>query len=118
MNDIFEDDCVFDYRDCVLDFNKDTHILSKSYTDEISAYRAKKTWVSLLKGCLLDVVDDINLRVTKMEVIQAGNLYTLSCKFHSHTARYTFFRMISNNMNVLVCSLEAAHIPKVTYTHE
>ena len=73
-------------------FDADTITLAGKFTDEISAYRAKKRWIETFNNhFLLEGARDYEMSVKPL-----GELFVLSCIFHSACGRYAFWRLVNH----------------------
>lgn len=74
-------------------FNADTVTLSGYYSDELSAYRAKREWVRVFNiYFLLESERDYELRIS---VLGDKEVFHLECIFSSACGRYAFWRLIN-----------------------
>jgi hypothetical protein len=74
-------------------FDADGITLLGKYTDELSAYRAKKQWVDVLNSYfLLERDRDYDMWVSGT---LAEQYYVLSCSFVSACGRYAFWRLVN-----------------------
>jgi hypothetical protein len=79
------------------------------YGDELSAYRAKKTWMRALEtSFLLDLNQDFSLTVSRDE---AGH-FCVVCEFQSACGRYAFWRLTHNQAPEMQYIIKTAHIPQ------
>ena len=97
-------------------FDPDNVVLQGSYTDEISAYRAKRLWSQTLSmHFLLDPEQDFNFQIL-------GNpedgQYTLTCRFVTACGRYAFWRITNHQAPEAQYVIETAHIPICHSRHE
>ncbi|MBL7663428.1 hypothetical protein JNK13_11815 [bacterium] len=78
----------------VLSFDADGTTLIGRYTDELSAYRAKRKWIEILKKhFLLDQGRDYELSIL---VNPVNKYFALNCYFTSACGRYAFWRLVNN----------------------
>lgn len=95
-------------------FNPDQVTLQGIYSDELSAHRAKKTWIETLEGAfILENRTDIDLAIRDTD---AG--YLLECHFLTACARYAFWRLTNNQAPEAQYIIETAHIPLCESRHE
>lgn len=91
-------------------FDPENILLEGWYSDELSAYRAKKVWEETLAHYfLLEPEEDFVLGVTREPGAKA---YRLSCSFFSACARYAFWRITNEQAPEAQYIIETAHIPK------
>jgi hypothetical protein len=91
-------------------FDPDNVVLEGIYSDEISAHRAKRRWVTTLEGCfLLDKGLDYEISVASNTEIRS---FRLSCRFISACARYAFWRLTNSQAPEAQYIIETAHIPE------
>lgn len=94
-------------------FDLDTLTLVGRYNDELSAHRAKKSWLKTLQDCfLLDDDSDIHLSVS---FLPSQEQFVLMCEFSSSCARYAFWRLTNNHVPEAAYLLEVAHLPHSKY---
>lgn len=90
-------------------FDPDNVTLHGAYSDEISAYRAKKLWIETLENCfLLERDHDFTVRVRSG--LDDGH-FLLICEFNTACARYAFWRLTNNQAPEAQYIIETAHIP-------
>ncbi len=83
--------------------------LEGTYTDQLSAYRARKVWQETLEGnFLLESEHDFTLKVCSHAV---EHRYVLRCDFLTACARYAFWRLTNNQAPEAQYIIETAHIP-------
>jgi hypothetical protein len=89
----------------------DVHALSLHgvYSDELSAHRAKRSWIrSLDQNFLLD-------RGSDYEMLMSSDLdqgrFCVKCNFTSACGRYAFWRLVNNQAPEVQYLLETAHVP-------
>ena len=93
-------------------FDPEQVILYGEYSDEISAYRARRVWVEALEmNFFLDPSFDFEL---VMAAPDADGPYLLSCDFHSACARYAFWRLTNSQAPEAQYLIETAHIPQLS----
>jgi hypothetical protein len=96
-------------------FDPDSVTLQGSYSDEISAYRAKKLWAETLEmNFLLDEKHDFALSVSSN---LDANQFLLNCKFLTACGRYAFWRITNNQAPEAQYVIETAHIPMCESRH-
>ena len=97
-------------------FDSDAIVLQGSYADQLSAYRARKTWVETLESCfLLDQGHDFVISVhSSLE----DSRFNLICEFKSACARYAFWRLTNHQAPEAEYLIETAHIPTSESRHE
>ena len=97
-------------------FDADTLALFGSYIDELSAWRAKKTWtVTLERLFLLNDSTDFKLTIQKLP---ESERYVLRCEFLSACARYAFWRLTNHQTPEAQYIIETAHIPDSIHHHQ
>ncbi|MCB0311375.1 MAG: hypothetical protein KDD42_09070 [Bdellovibrionales bacterium] len=84
--------------------------LEGSYSDQLSAYRAKKVWLETLSlYFLLEEEQDVEVQVDSR---LSESRYLLSCDFLSACARYAFWRITNHQTPEVQYLIETAHIPQ------
>lgn len=79
------------------------------YTDQLSAYRAKKVWQETLEtNFLLESEHDFALKVCSRSI---EHRFILRCEFLTACARYAFWRLTNNQAPEAQYIIETAHIP-------
>ncbi|MCC6933988.1 MAG: hypothetical protein IT292_12190 [Deltaproteobacteria bacterium] len=77
-------------------YDTDKVLLVGSYSDELSAYRAKRSWLDILAAHFtLEKGRDYDLNLVKPCSEKEINNFTLTCSFHSACGRYAFWRLIN-----------------------
>lgn len=90
--------------------------LEGSYVDELSAYRARKVWNSVLEdNFLLECEHDYIMKVSPGN--DAG-LFHLKCDFRTACGRYAFWRLTHNQAPEAQYLIETAHIPNAESRHQ
>jgi hypothetical protein len=90
-------------------FDPQTASLEGLYSDEISAYRAKKVWIDTLEHTfLLDNGHDFNITSTGSI---ASSEFKIECFFTTACGRYAFWRLTNNQAPEAQYGIETAHIP-------
>lgn len=75
-------------------FDADSITLLGKFTDELSVYRAKKTWAQVLANYfLLESGRDYEMNIMRPET--QGQEYALRCVFGSACGRYAFWRLVN-----------------------
>ena len=83
--------------------------LQGKYSDQLSAYRAKKIWAHTLETCfLLDSGYDFKIKV---QTESEDDNFGLVCEFLSACARYAFWRLTNHQAPEAQYLIETAHIP-------
>jgi len=78
-----------------LTFDSGSALIIATYNNEISAYRAKREWQSILNTYfLLDAERDYEMWVTAVE--ESEHTFLLTCMFSSACGRYAFWRVIND----------------------
>lgn len=96
-------------------FNPDDSSIIGSYSDQISAYRAKKCWQEALRLHFnLENSFDFKTAVDNA----AEDKYILTCQFISATARYCFWKITNNQSPEVQYVIETAHIPMCEARYE
>lgn len=91
-------------------FDPNSVTLEGLYGDEVSAYRAKKTWLETLKASfLLEPGHDFELSVAHDE---GAERYILACAFKTACARYAFWRLTNHQAPEAQYQIETGHIPQ------
>ena len=76
-------------------FDADSISLAGTFTDELAAYRARRTWDEVLaKHFLLEKTKDYEMKVARDESDPFS--YQLKCCFHSACGRYAFWRLVNH----------------------
>jgi hypothetical protein len=89
--------------------------LEGAYFDEISAYRAKRVWTSVLESSfLLESRHDFTMTVARGVGLDC---YVLRCDFTSACGRYAFWRLTHNQAPEAQYVIETAHIPNAEAHH-
>ncbi|MGI6524765.1 MAG: hypothetical protein ACOX2O_05650 [Bdellovibrionota bacterium] len=89
-------------------FDTENITLHGIYSDELSAYRAKKMWIETFEDIfLLEQNHDISLSIHREE----DGRFLLLCEFLTACARYAFWRVTNNQAPEAQYSIETAHIP-------
>jgi hypothetical protein len=89
-------------------FDLDRIVLEGCYADELSAYRAKKTWSKTLEtSFLLDLGFDFKVVVEHTE----QPFYSVRCDFSTACGRYAFWRLTHNQAPEIQFIIRTAHIP-------
>jgi len=89
--------------------------LEGSYVDELSAYRARRVWNSVLEdNFLLESDHDYVMKVSPGD--EAG-LFRLKCDFRTACGRYAFWRLTHNQAPEAQYLIETAHIPNSESRH-
>jgi hypothetical protein len=79
------------------------------YGDQLSAYRAKRTWTEAFQDqFLLDNEHDFRLFVVSNVEQQS---FVLSCEFLSACGRYAFWRLTHNQAPDVQYAVETGHLP-------
>lgn len=90
-------------------FDPEHITLEGIYSDQLSAYRAKKVWLETLEtNFLLESDHDFALRVRSNA---SERRYVLRCEFLTACARYAFWRLTNNQAPEAQYIIETAHIP-------
>jgi hypothetical protein len=93
-------------------FDPDLVVIQGVYSDELSAYRAKKVWIEALEShFLLENESDYLLAVSRQKEEDRDANFHLRCKFTSACARYAFWRITNGQAPEAEYVLETAHIP-------
>lgn len=97
-------------------FDPDNVTLQGSYTDELSAHRARRLWAETLEEYFLlennhDIVFSVLPDLEK-------HVFTLTCTFSTACARYAFWRLTNNQAPEVQYVIETAHIPLCDSRHE
>lgn len=75
-----------------LTFSQNEMSLSMQFVDEISAYRARRKWIELLKVQLLvDHEEDFQISIKK----ESDSIWNMHCEFTSSCGRYAFWRIMN-----------------------
>lgn len=96
-----------DSRDGV-HFDAESVVLIGSYSDELSAFRARRAWVAAFESSfLLDKGHDYELHMlAKAE----EHRFYLSCQFLTACGRYAFWRLVNEQVPEVQYLIETAHI--------
>ncbi len=101
---------IIDFENFVpeVSFDLDRIVLEGCYADELSAYRAKKTWSKTLEtSFLLDLDFDFKVVVEHTE----QPFYSVRCDFSTACGRYAFWRLTHNQAPEIQYIIRTAHIP-------
>ncbi len=91
-------------------FDAEHIVLHGTYTDELSAHRARKAWAEILEyHFLLENGRDFAYRLTPD---YEHMLFTLECEFLSACGRYAFWRLTNHQAPEAQYQIETAHIPE------
>jgi hypothetical protein len=86
------------------------------YLDELSAYRARRLWTSVLEETfLLEVEHDFRLSVAGAADKER---FLLRCEFSTACGRYAFWRLTHNQAPEAQYLIETAHIPQTESRHK
>jgi hypothetical protein len=97
-------------------FDSERISLEGHYSDELSAYRARRNWIEAFENSfLLDIGHDYNLSTSSN--LEEGK-FVLKCDFMSACGRYAFWRLINNQAPDVQYLIETAHIPNAESSHE
>lgn len=97
-------------------FDSESAALIAQYNDELSLFRAKKVWTSVLKNSfLLENSSDYTLA---SESFPELGKFVLECNFNSACGRYTFWRITNSQSPEAQYLIETAHIPLCASRHE
>jgi hypothetical protein len=90
-------------------FDPDRIMLEGSYTDQVTAYRARRRWIKTFEtNFLLEGQHDFKVQVTQ----DAENeTFRLRCDFLTACGRYAFWRLTHNQAPEVQHLLETAHLP-------
>lgn len=87
-------------------------ILEGIYLDEVSAYRARRSWIKTFEmNFLLEEIHDFKVKV--MFERDEGK-YHVQCTFTSACGRYAFWRLTHHQAPEVQFTLETAHLPHMT----
>lgn len=90
-------------------FDPESITLEGIYSDELSAYRARKVWTETLKSSfLLELDHDIQFKI----VGSNSTRFILSCEFKTACARYAFWRLTNHQAPEAQYQIETGHIPQ------
>jgi len=101
---------IIDFENFVpeVSFDLDRIVLEGYYADELSAYRAKKTWAKTLEtSFLLDLDFDFKVIVERTD----QPFYSVRCDFSTACGRYAFWRLTHNQAPEIQYIIRTAHIP-------
>ncbi len=91
-----------------LTYNPDQVSIEGTYSDELSQYRAKKAWCSILETDFLLIPEaDFHFHLNKDT---EANHFVIACSFTSACGRYAFWRLINEQVPEVQFMLETAHI--------
>ena len=86
-------------------------ILEGIYLDEVSAYRARRSWIKTFEmNFLLEEIHDFKVKVV-FDSEEAR--YHVQCTFTSACGRYAFWRLTHHQAPEVQFTLETAHLPHV-----
>lgn len=87
-------------------------ILEGIYSDEVSAYRARKSWIKTFEmNFLLEETHDFRVKVGWDS---DDGRYHVQCAFTSACGRYAFWRLTHHQAPEVQFCLETAHLPHLT----
>lgn len=87
-------------------------ILEGIYLDEVSAYRARRSWIKTFEmNFLLEEIHDFKVKVV-LDSEEAR--YHVQCTFTSACGRYAFWRLTHHQAPEVQFTLETAHLPHVS----
>ena len=87
-------------------------ILEGIYLDEVSAYRARRSWIKTFEmNFLLEEIHDFRVKVVFEE---DERRYHVQCTFTSACGRYAFWRLTHHQAPEVQFTLETAHLPHMT----
>lgn len=87
-------------------------ILEGIYLDEVSAYRARRSWIKTFEmNFLLEEIHDFKVKVV---FERDEGRYHVQCTFTSACGRYAFWRLTHHQAPEVQFTLETAHLPHVT----
>jgi hypothetical protein len=90
-------------------FDPQYSLLQATYQDELSLYRAKRTWCKTLQSSfLLEPQYDFQLRHCSSITEQ---IFSLQCEFTTACGRYAFWRLTNEQAPEAQYIIETAHIP-------
>lgn len=96
-------------------FDPDQLCLAGFYGDELSAYRARKSWIDTLETAfLLDLDHDFSIAI---EANKESGKFITRCKFQTACARYAFWRLTNAQAPEAQYQIETAHIPHSETRH-
>jgi len=90
-------------------FDPEYASLEGTYTDQISAYRARRVWTEALETNFL--IDSGHDFLIKVESFVDEGRFTLKCDFLTACGRYAFWRLTHNQAPEAQYLIETAHIP-------
>jgi hypothetical protein len=86
-------------------------ILEGIYLDEVSAYRARRSWIKTFEmNFLLEEIHDFKVKVV---FDSDEHRYHVQCTFTSACGRYAFWRLTHHQAPEVQFTLETAHLPHV-----
>jgi hypothetical protein len=87
-------------------------ILEGIYLDEVSAYRARRSWIKTFEmNFLLEEIHDFKVKVL---FDSDESRYHVQCTFTSACGRYAFWRLTHHQAPEVQFTLETAHLPHLT----
>ncbi len=90
-------------------FDQENLTLFGLYNDELSAFRARKEWLSALEANFF-LVNDVDVKFDLSPNKETGR-FVLSCSFATACARYAFWRVTNYQAPEAQYIIETAHIP-------
>jgi len=85
-------------------------VLHGTYTDELSAHRARKVWAEILEyHSLLEKDRDF---VYRLQPDYQHMIFGLQCEFLTACGRYAFWRLTNHQAPEAQYQIETAHIPE------
>ncbi len=90
-------------------FDPERIMLEGSYTDQVTAYRARRRWIKTFEtNFLLEGQHDFKVQVTQDS---GSETFRLRCDFLTACGRYAFWRLTHNQAPEVQHLLETAHLP-------
>lgn len=96
-------------------YDSERLILEGIYLDEVSAYRARRSWIKSFEANFL--LEDIHDFKVKVGFDADTSRFHVQCTFTSACGRYAFWRLTHHQAPEVQFALETAHLPHVTSMH-
>lgn len=97
------------YPNSPVRFDTERLLIRAAYSDQLSAYRARRLWNDAFEGqFLLDAEHDFRIEVTSN---LNEHTFSLNCEFLTACGRYAFWRLTHNQAPDIQYLVETAHIP-------
>ena len=92
-------------------YDPDRIVLEGNYSDQITAYRAKRRWIKAFESNFL-LEGNHDFKISVAQQVESGE-FRLRCDFLTACGRYAFWRLTHNQAPEVQFLLETAHHPSV-----